>query len=129
MNGYASVGRAYTEAAVTTATPERLVVMLFEGALRFLARSSAALRRDEQPLAAENLRRAVAIVDELNHSLDMSYGEIPERLHAIYSFCKRQLIEAGIARDPDTIDGIADLLRELHGAFDEVADRRVPLAQ
>ena len=47
MNGYASAKQAYTEAAVLTAPPERLVVMLFEGANSFLARTVAALRANE----------------------------------------------------------------------------------
>ena len=122
MNGYASARQAYTEAAVLTATPERLVVMLFDGAQSFLARSVAALRVNEPALAMRNVQRAVAIIDELNFSLDMSYGEVPEKLRAIYLFHKRQLVQAVMAQDADSIDISAGLLRELAEAFAQIAD-------
>lgn len=122
MNGYASARQAYTEAAVLTATPERLVVMLFDGAQSFLARSVAGLRANDPALAMRNVQRAVAIIDELNFSLDMSYGEVPERLRSIYLFHKRQLVEACVARDPEGIEAVAELLRELADAFTQIAD-------
>ena len=122
MSGYASAKQAYTEAAVLTAPPERLVVMLFDGALSFLARSAAAIRAGQAQAAMKNVQRAVAIIDELNFSLDMSYGEVPERLRAIYLFHKRHLVQACIAQDADAIDLVAGLLRELAEAFERIAD-------
>jgi flagellar protein FliS len=123
MNGYAASAKlAYTEAAVMTATPERLVVMLYEGALRFLQRAAAAMRAGQDDAARVNVHRANAILDELNVSLDMRYGEIPERLRSIYLFSKRQLIDAGQTGDVDTVDTIARLLGELHEAFAQAAD-------
>ena len=125
MNGYASARQAYTEAAVLTAPPERLVVMLFDGANSFLARSAAALRANKPAVAMQNVQRAVAIIDELNFSLDMSYGEVPERLRSIYLFHKRELVQACIARDPEAIETSAGLLRELAEAFTQIADGAV----
>ena len=122
MNGYASAKQAYTEAAVLTAPPERLVVMLFEGANSFLARTAAALRASEPALAMKNVQRAVAIIDELNFSLDMSYGDVPEKLRSIYLFHKRELVQACIARDPEAIERMAGLRRELSDAFTQIAD-------
>lgn len=123
MNGYAAAKTAYTASAVMTATPERLVVMLFEGALSFLARASAASRAGNAVRAGENVRRTVAIIDELNLTLDMSRGDIPERLRSIYLFCKRQLLEAASGNDAETMDTVSRLLAELHEAFAEIADR------
>jgi flagellar protein FliS len=122
MSGYASAKQAYTEAAVLTAPPERLVVMLFDGANRFLLRAVASLRANEPAAAMKNVQRAVAIIDELNFSLDMSYGEVPERLRSIYLFHKRELVQACFARDPAAIETIAGLLRELADAFTQIAD-------
>jgi flagellar protein FliS len=125
MSGYASARQAYTEAAVLTATPERLVVMLFEGALSFLARAAAALRANEPAAATRNVQRTIAIVDELNFSLDMSAGELPERLRGLYLFHKRRLVEACLARDADAIDEVAGLMGELGEAFARIADGQV----
>ena len=123
MHGYAtSAKHAYTEAAVMTAPPEKLVVMLYEGALRFLARASASMRAGQHVVANENVRRACAIVDELNVALDMSYGEVPDRLRGIYNFCNRYLLESSLRQEVDGIEAIARLLGELHAAWVEIAE-------
>ena len=122
MTGYASAKQAYTEAAVLTAPPERLIVMMYEGAISFLARSAAAIRAGQAQAAMKNVQRAIAIIDELNFSLDMSYGEVPERMRAIYLFHKRHLVQACIAQDADAIDLVAGLLRELADAFEQIAE-------
>jgi flagellar protein FliS len=121
MNPYASAQRAYTESAVLTAPPERLILMLYDGAIRFLSQGAVALRRNDIPQARERVRRAEAIIDELNWSLDMSHGEVPERLRAIYLFCKRHLIEATIQKDPDRIATVQRLLGELREAWEQIA--------
>jgi flagellar protein FliS len=122
VNPYANTG-AYTEASVLTAPPGRLVVMLYDGAIRFLAQSATAMRTRERERARDRMRRAEAIIDELNLSLDMSYGEIPARLRSIYLFCKRELVEANLNSDPERIEVVSRLLSELRETWDELASR------
>jgi flagellar secretion chaperone FliS len=128
MNAYTNAGNAYTEASVLTAPPGRLVVMLYDGAIRFLMQSAHAMREGNVERSRERMRRAEAIVDELNLSLDMSYGEIPARLRAIYLFCKRQLREGNVSREPAKVDSVIRLLRELRGAWETAAARAEPAA-
>jgi flagellar protein FliS len=115
---YASAQSAYTQSSVLTASPEQLVVMLYDGAIRFLGQGAAAMRDGDRERARDRLRRAEAIVDELNISLDMSYGEVPERLRSIYLFCKRQLSEATCAFDPEKVSVVQRLLVPLREAWD-----------
>lgn len=122
MNGYATASRAYTENSILTAPPERLVVMLYDGAGRFLARAAAAVGEGDMAAAAEPLQRAHAILDELLTTLDFEAGEVAERLQSIYLFCKRTLTEAQLARDPAPIQRVAKLLAVLRDAWAEVAD-------
>ena len=122
MNPYANTG-AYTESAVLTAPPGRLVVMLYDGAIRFLAQSAAAMRMGDRERSRDRMRRTEAILDELLLTLDMSYGEIPLRLRSIYLFCKRELHEANVSSEPDRIDGVSRLLSELRESWDTLASR------
>jgi flagellar biosynthetic protein FliS len=69
-----------------------------------------------------HVQRALAIIDELNFSLDMSHGEVPEKLRALYLFHKRHLVQAAVAQDADAIDGLAAMLGELCEAFTQIAD-------
>lgn len=123
MNGYASATRAYTESSVLTAPPERLVVMLYDGAGRFLARAAALIRAGQPGPAGEPLGRAQAIVHELLATLDPEAGEIAERLQSIYLFCERTLVEAQLERDAGKVDSVARLLAELRDAWAEIAEQ------
>jgi len=116
MNPYARP-QAYREASVMTASPEQLVVMLYDGAGRFLTQAEGAMLGGTWLQASEKLSRAEAIIDELLATLDMEAGEIAERLQAIYVFCKTRLIEARLERDPGRVDQVARLLAELREAW------------
>jgi flagellar protein FliS len=122
VNAYANTG-AYTEASVLTAPPGRLVVMLYDGAIRFLAQATAAMRAGDRGRMRERMARAVAIIDELNVTLDMSHGEIPERLRSIYLFCKRELAEASMQSEPARVEAVSGLLSELRESWEMLASR------
>jgi flagellar secretion chaperone FliS len=121
MNPYSTAKQAYTESSVLTAPPERLVVMLYDGAIRFLRQAGMAMRNDNRDIALVRIQRAEAIINELNVSLDMSQGEISRQLRSIYLFSKRHLTEALIERDPDKVDEVVKLLSELREAWHQVA--------
>jgi flagellar protein FliS len=119
VNPYASAQQAYTTSSVLTASPEQLVVMLYDGAIRFLGQGATAMRDGDRERARDRIGRAQAIVDELNMALDMGYGEVPERLRSIYLFCKRQLHEATCECDPEKLAVVQRLLAPLRDAWDD----------
>jgi flagellar secretion chaperone FliS len=128
MNEYAAAQRAYTESAVTTASPEQLVVMLYDGAIRFLRQGAAAYQNDQLIRGHDRVRRADAILSELNRSLDMRHGELPVRLRSIYVYCKDQLNEARLHGDAAPLEIVQRLLGELRSSWHQVATA-APLAQ
>jgi flagellar protein FliS len=121
MSAYAPAPNVYRESAVLTATPEQLVVMLYDGANRFLTQSAIAMRDGRAGLAGEKLRRAEAIIDELLATLDLSVGEVAERLQALYLFFKEHLSVARLKQDAGKVDEVARLMRELRGAWAGIA--------
>ena len=124
MNPYARP-QAYREASIMTASPEQLVVMLYDGAGRFLRQAEGSMVDGSWLQASEKLTRAEAIIDELLATLDMDAGEIAERLQAIYVFCKTRLIEARIERDPVRVDQVARLMAELRSAWANIKNPAV----
>ena len=122
MNPYASP-QAYRDSAVLTATPEQLVVMLYDGAVRFLRQAEAAMREGAWLHSYEKLGRGEAIIDELLATLNMDTGEIAERLQAIYVFCKRTLIEARIQKDAEKVNHVVALLTNLREAWAKLAEQ------
>ena len=121
MNPYASP-QAYRESSVLTASPEQLVVMLYDGVGRFLRQAEHVLREGgEFETAHDRMNRGEAIIDELLATLDMDQGQVAERLQAIYVYCKRCLVEARRDRDADKVALVVRLLSELRDAWAQVA--------
>jgi len=114
--------QSYRQSAILTASPEQLVVMLYDGARRFLTQAAAAMRAGDVPTAHERLRRAEAIVEHLSYTLDMEQGDIALRLRAIYTFCGRHLAAGRMGRDADKLDEVHRLLGELREAWQQAID-------
>src|ERR1700754_2308511 len=122
MNPYASP-QAYRNSAVLTASPEQLVVMLYDGSVRFLRQAEIAMREGARLHSFEKLGRAEDILDELLATLNMDTGEIADRLQAIYIFCKKTLIEARIGRDAEKIGQVVALMSDLREAWATLANQ------
>ena len=113
---------AYKQQSILTATPGQLVVMLYDGCLRFLGQAGHAMRDGDEAEASSRLVRAEAILDELLATLDLVQGGVvASRLQGIYVFCNRQLLDARADRDPELIDKVAELLAELRDAWAQIA--------
>jgi flagellar protein FliS len=114
--------QAYHHNAVATAAPEQLVVMLFDGALRFSRRAVTAFEAGQLAQATQAIGRVTSIVNELNATLDTEAGgEIARNLRSIYGFVNRHLVEAIQLADPDRVRQAATLLGELREAFAEAS--------
>ena len=122
MNPYANASKAYAQDSVLTASPEKLVVMLYDGLARFLARGAAAIRAEDIAAAATALQKSGAILDELLATLDPAAGEMAERLSGIYLFCKRELLTAQLKHDPKRVERVAKLLGELRESWAAIAE-------
>jgi len=91
MTSYASASSgAYRANAVLTASSPQLIVMLYDGARRFLHQASVAMSERDVATAHNKLRNAEHILRHLRNTLDMSQGQIPANLSSIYGFSLRQ---------------------------------------
>ena len=123
MNANPTASRAaYQRTAVLTATQGQLIVMLYDGANKFLAQASMAMRERRFEQAHKRLRRAEMIIGHLLSSLDFEQGgEIAPRLSAIYVFCQRHLNTARANSDPEKIEQVRTLLATLRDAWAHIA--------
>jgi len=121
VNPYASP-QAYQENAVLTASPGQLVVMLYDGIVRFLRQADAALGEQARTHAYDRLSRAEAIIDELIATLDMEAGgQISSNLEGIYVFWKRCLWEIRLEHDREKLARVIELVVDLRGAWAQIA--------
>lgn len=120
MSNVAASPQAYRREAVLGASRGQLVVMLYDGARRFLRQAAAAMRAREVERSHITLRRAELIVAHLDGTLDFEQGEVAEHLHALYVFCLRHLNEGRMGLDPSKLDEVCELLGELRDAWAQI---------
>jgi flagellar protein FliS len=121
MNPYAASTAAYQEQAVLTATPGQLVVLLYDGIVRFLRQADAALGERALAHAHERMTKAEAIIDELRVTLDLSQGKVAENLDGIYVFWKRFLWEVRLEHDREKLARLIAMVDNLRGAWAQIA--------
>ncbi|HHT49613.1 MAG TPA: flagellar export chaperone FliS [Firmicutes bacterium] len=112
--------KRYRQTQVETAGPLELIIMMYDGAIRFCNQAKGAIQEDNYNEANRLLQRAQDIVDELNFSLNMEAGEIANRLRSLYDFINSKLIEANVNKDPALIDQMVELLTELRSSWSEL---------
>src|SRR5690349_6890637 len=104
---------SYLSDAVLTASPQRLVVMLYDRMLLDLDRAHAAIASRDSAAAHDALVHAQAIVGELRAGLDTSMWPAGEALGAIYDYVLRLLVEANLRKDPRPVVECRELLAPL----------------
>ena len=113
---------AYRQTEVQSRTPLELVVMLYDGALRFLAQARDAIERKDIRARREAISRALAIMSELQSTLDMDKGGvISEKLDSLYAYINGRLIEASSRQNARPVDEAARLLTTLRDSWAEAA--------
>ena len=126
--GYTQAYNAYKETNVKTASQGRLVVLLYEEAVRQLTLASSLFSEDSN-LPVQNIERfgksilkSQEIITELQVSLDMEKGgEIAKNLMALYIFFNRQLTDANIKKDKAIGESILKMMSELCEAWRQAA--------
>ena len=119
------VARSYKSQSIETASPGKLVLMLFDGALRFMDAGKKGFDEEDFTKRNEdvnnNLIRAQNIVMELQGSLDMSVkGDLPGTLYRLYDFVIYQLQQANLKKDPEPIEHAYKTISELREAWEEM---------
>lgn len=112
----------YSATRVETASSVDLVVMLYQGAVKFIRLGIEALERDDRAAASKHLISAQNIVVELTGSLNHEAGgQIASQLAAVYDYCFRQLVLANLRRDAAMAREVMRILKDLGTAWQEIA--------
>ncbi|GAB6173399.1 flagellar export chaperone FliS [Paradesulfitobacterium aromaticivorans] len=113
----------YRQRAVETASPAKLLIMLYDGAIRFLQQGKAALEAGDFEKANAHLLKVQDILSELIVSLDLSQGEIAENLYQLYDFYLHEVIKANIEKKAAYLEPVEDFLRGYRDMWIEAAKK------
>ena len=125
MQSYEKVAKSYKAQSVQTASPGKLVLMLFDGYLRFTTAAKKSWEEDDIVKKNEginnNLIRAQNIVTELQSSLDMSVpGDLPGTLYRLYDYVLTNLQQANLTKEITKVDEADKVIAELREAWAEM---------
>ncbi len=112
---------AYQSVQVTTADRGRLLLMMYDGAIKFLKQSKAGLEENNIAKFCRFLTKGQAIIAELMNTLDFEKGgEIAKDLDRLYDFMLFYLTEANLYRDAKRVSKVIDLLDTVYSAYREI---------
>ena len=109
----------YQEASLETASQGKLLLMLYDGAIRFLVTTQTALGEHRWVDAHQASVRAQDIIHELMFSLNMEAGDIAQNLYRLYEYMNWRLVHANVRREAAGAKEVEGLLRDLRGAWAE----------
>jgi len=118
-NSYAKVG---VETGVISASPHKLIVMLFEGALVAISSASEHMKSCRIAEKGQSISKAISIIDGgLRANLNKKEGgEIAENLDALYEYMNHRLLQANLENNPAILDEVHKLLGDLKSAWDAI---------
>ncbi|MDI6786719.1 MAG: flagellar export chaperone FliS [bacterium] len=121
---------AYRQAKISTASQGKLILMLYDGAVKFLNIANEAISKKDYGVSNTNIIKAQNIVTELMISLNMEVGEISRNLYSLYDYMNRRLIQANVKKDSKIIDEVKGMLIELRETWDQAIKKcgdKVPI--
>ena len=121
-NAYANVS---IETGVAAATPHKLIVMLFDGALVAVTTAIAHMKAKNIAAKGQAISKAIMIIDSgLRASLDKKVGgQIAVSLDALYEYMSNRLLIANLKNQPEILEEVHKLLQDLKSAWVEIGTR------
>jgi flagellar protein FliS len=110
----------YQQQQVFSAPPDKLLLMLYDGAIRACLQAKTALEKKNNEESHNLITKAEEIIVELMTTLNMDY-EIANNLYSLYDYMYRRLIEANVQKDVSILDEVLTFLKELRQTWAEAA--------
>ncbi len=123
MNAYYTAQEQYNQNAIKTASPEQLLLMLYDGAIRFIRQAIMASEENKQTEMLGRISKAFAIIvafsDTLNHDIG---GDIAADLDGLYQFMLKELHKARTQTDQKSLKVVEGLLVDLRDTWGQAVD-------
>ena len=121
---YERITREYQKNAVNGSSPLQLVVMLYEGAIRFVRESISAIESKDFDRKRQSIDRAVAIVQHLHGTLDMDRGQkVATDLNRLYGYITTRILEGSAKLETAPLKEVVKLLNVLLAGWEELVNK------
>ena len=117
MNQYV---KQYQKTTVETASNEKILIMLYDGAIQFLNKAKIALNEKNWEQSHNNLMGAQKIIEEFINTIDKEPNpELAQNLISLYEYFITRLIQANMKHEIAPIDEVLKFLKELKSTWEE----------
>ena len=122
---YSNPSSLYKETSINTSSPIKLVVMLYEGAIRLVKQAKESTLNKDMVSKCQAVDRAVAIIQHLQGALDFEKGgELTFELDRLYTYINSRIFEGSAKLDVRALDEAIRLLTTLHSGWEELARKQ-----
>ena len=122
-NPYNKYIKQYQTSNITTATPEKLMIMLFDGAIQFLQKAKKAIEEKNYQERATNIESARKIIRELMRTIDLENGnDVSKSLFVLYNRMAMKLIKANVSKNVVLIDEVTEDLVNIRWGFQKAIE-------
>jgi len=123
INPYNKYIKQYQTNNITTATPEKLMIMLFDGAMQFLQKAKTAIEEKNLQERSSNIEAARKIIRELMRTIDLENGnDVSKQLFKLYNRMAMNLIKANVSRNSELIDEVLTDLSNIRWGFQKAIE-------
>lgn len=112
--------QTYLNNAVSTKSQGQLIIMLYDGAIKFIEQAQTAIEIGHIEEANKNLIKAQNILNELMVTLNFDAEEISNQLMLLYQFLYEQLIQANIKKDSGLLSSVKEILKDLSETWKKI---------
>ena len=122
-NPYSKYIKQYQTSNITTATPEKLMILLFDGAIQFLIKAKTAIEENNFKDRSQNIDGARKIIRELMRTIDLENGnDVSKQLFRLYNRMAMKLIKANVQRNAPLIDEVIEDLTNIRWGFQKAIE-------
>ena len=123
VNPYNKYIKQYQTNNITTATPEKLMILLFDGAIQFLLKAKNAIEERNYKERAANIDGARKIIRELMRTIDLENGnDVSKQLFKLYNRMAMNLIKANVQRNAALVDEVIEVLTNIRWGFQKAIE-------
>ncbi len=123
INPYNKYIKQYQTSNITTATPEKLMIMLLDGAIQFLQKAKTAIEEKNLKDRSENIESARKIVRELMRTIDLENGnDVSKSLFRLYNKMAMKLIKANVSKNSELIEEVLEDIINIRWGFQKAIE-------
>lgn len=123
VNPYNKYIKQYQASNINTATPEKLMILLFDGAIQFLQKAKIAIAENNYKERSANIDGARKIIRELMRTIDLENGnDVSKNLFKLYNRMAMDLIKANVLRNSEKIDAVIEDLTNIRWGFQKAIE-------